>query len=128
MEKVQHSELFRKLFQEVWSSTIPRMKIFYSPNRKLNTCIVYGDDESRFFLSIRDCANWAGRNNLITSNKIDEVVRSAEYEAKIIEGLEDARLNAADVNYRMNQDIKESDGNLGAIARIIRKYLDPWAW
>ena len=128
MDRIQDSETFQMLFQEVWSSTIPRVKIYYTTKRKLSSCIVYGDGESRFFLSIRDCVNWAGRNNLINSNKIDEVIRSAEYEAKIIEGLEDARLDAADVNYRMNQDIKESDGNLGAIARIIRKYLDPWAW
>lgn len=128
MEKVQHSEIFQKLFQEVWSNTIPRLKIYYSPHRKLNTCIVYGSDEARFFLSIRDCVGWASRNKLINSTQAAAVLESAEAEARSIESLEDKRIDAADSLYQLNQSINESDGDFRTIARILRKFLDPWAW
>ncbi len=128
MEKVQSSEIFKKLFQEVWSSTIPRVKIYYTPHRKLNTCIIYGSDEARFFLSIRDCVNWAARNKLINSNQAAAVLESAEAEAQTIESLEDKRIDAADSLYQLNQSINESDGDFRTIARILRKFRDKWAW
>ena len=100
---------------------MPKITIYYSTRRDLNTCIVYGHD-SRFFLSIRDCVLWAAREGLIKD--AEKVIRAAEAEAEILERIDEQNFGEADAHFRLNQSIADAGGDVGEVARLLRRFRD----
>lgn len=100
---------------------MPKITIYYCTRRDLNTCIVYGGNH-RFFLSIRDCVLWAAREGLIKD--AEKVIQAAEAEANFLERLDDQKWNEADSQFRLNQSIADAGGDVGEVARLLRRFRD----
>ena len=92
-------------YHEVWSGGLPKVTVYYSVDRELNTCIEYGK-YTRYFLSIRDCITWAVRNGLIKD--YEKVVKAAETEADYLERLDDQITDAADAQHRFNLHLADA--------------------
>lgn len=122
MANLQDSQLFKTYYKEVWSGLLPKVTIYYSPRRDLKVCIAYGEN-TRFFYTIEDCVHWAERNRILKD--ASKVIKAAKEEADYLEHLDDLRIDAADAQFRLNQELNQTDDTRERF-RIIRRHRDKW--